>query len=74
MSRSMHSSTEYFGSPERVAHVLERELLVDVGDREDIIEDALEPDVLAVLRRASVCSSVSKARVCMSSRLGMSMP
>src|SRR5690606_31961099 len=33
--------------PERVAHVLERELLVHVRDREDLIEDTLQTDILA---------------------------
>ena len=35
---------------ERVADELQREVLVDVGDREQVLEDALEPDVLAVVR------------------------
>ena len=35
---------------ERVAHELEREVLVDVGDREQVLEDAFETDVLAVVR------------------------
>ena len=35
---------------ERVAHELQREVLVDVGDREQVLEDALEADVLAVVR------------------------
>ena len=35
---------------ERVADELEREVLVDVGDREQVLEDPLESDVLAVVR------------------------
>ena len=35
---------------ERVANELEREVLVDVGDREQVFEDPLETDVLAVMR------------------------
>src|SRR6185503_20661300 len=39
-----------FGVPERVALELQREILVDVRDREQVLEDSLEPDVLAVVR------------------------
>ena len=35
---------------QRILHELQREVLVDVRDRKEILEDALEPDVLAVLR------------------------
>ena len=35
---------------EGVADELEREVLVDVGDREQVLEDPLETDVLAVVR------------------------
>ena len=35
---------------EGVANELEREVLVDVGDREQVLEDPLEADVLAVVR------------------------
>ena len=38
------------GLAERVANELEREVLVDVGDREQVLEDPLETDVLAVVR------------------------
>ena len=38
------------GLAKSVALELEREVLVDVGDREQVLEDALESDVLAVLR------------------------
>ncbi len=46
----MHSSTEYFGSPSEYLHELQREILVDVRDREEILEDPLEANILAVLR------------------------
>src|SRR5207248_2053785 len=35
----------------RVADELEGEVLVDVGDREQVLEDPLESDVLALVRR-----------------------
>jgi hypothetical protein len=35
---------------EGVAHELQREVLVDVGDGEQVLEDALQPDVLALVR------------------------
>ena len=38
------------GLAKSVALELEREVLVDVRDREQVLEDALESDVLAVLR------------------------
>ncbi len=60
---------------ERIALELEREVLVDVGYREEVLEDALEtqcPRARARLRRS--CSSDSKARVWMSRRCGISIP
>ena len=50
MSRSMHSSTEYFGSPRVYRTNSRREVLVDVGDGEQVLEDPLEADVFAVMR------------------------
>ncbi len=38
------------GLAKRITLVLEREVLVNVGNREQVLEDALESDVLAVLR------------------------
>ena len=58
------------GLAESIALELQREVLVDVGDREQVLEDSLEPDVLAVCEAASSCSSDSKARVWMSSKMG----
>ena len=59
---------------ERVAHELEREVLVDVGDREQVLEDPLEADVFALMRSGIRCSSASNARVWMSRRWGISIP
>src|SRR5204863_8727041 len=38
-----------FRLTERVANELEREVLVNVGDREQVLEDPLEADILALI-------------------------